>query len=143
MTVHLLRVGVGIEDIAHLRRVLARNTETGADGRPWVTVTTRFTPRRAADVLDGGSLYWIIKRQVRARQAVLAIETIVGEGGKPRCAFRLSPELVLTEPQPRRPHQGWRYYPPEDAPPDLAPSDGDLADMPDEMRGALRELGLI
>ena len=76
-------------------------------------------PTRKEEVLDGGSLYWIIRRFIRVRQRIIGLEAVVGDDGIPRCDLILDPELIRTEPQPRRPHQGWRYLNPADAPKDL------------------------
>lgn len=146
MTLHILRLAFGIRDLAHLRQVLARRVQPDAEGRPSVVVTTRNHPRRSDEVLDGGSLYWIVKGQIRARQRILAIEDVAppaqadGPPARPRCAFRLDPDLVLTRPRPRGAQQGWRYLRPDDAPPDLETGAGGLS--PD-LASNLRELGLI
>lgn len=107
---------------------------------------TRHFPRRADEILAGGSLYWVIKGYVRARQRILRFDTIedmTGEAIK-RCGIVLDLEVVPTVLQARRPHQGWRYLEHRDAPADL-PSHGGVADdePPAEMAEKLRELGLI
>ena len=105
MTVHILKLAVGIENVGHLREAQARRkAELGA-----VKHFTRFTPKRADEVLEGGSLYWVIKHYMRARQRILDIETFKDANtGRERCAFVLDPSLVLIVPVRRRPHQGWR-----------------------------------
>lgn len=149
MTLHILRLAFGIRSLAHLRRILEKRTEPGPDGAPTVAIVTRYKPRRAREILDGGSLYWIVKGQIRARQRFIAIEDIEpettgkGPSGKRRCAFRLDPELVLTVPVPRRVQQGWRYLEAEDAPDDFEDIEyGEQAPSP-ELAAGLRELGLI
>ncbi|MFQ5534211.1 MAG: DUF1489 family protein [Sphingomonadales bacterium] len=149
MTVHILRLAFGIETIERLRAVLESRGRTGADGRETVVITTRNKPRRAAEIADGGSLYWIVKGQIRARQRIVAIEEYEARGqdggpsGRRRCTFRLDPELVLTVPTPRRPHQGWRYLKPDDAPADLDARGGEKETPPAELAAELRELGLL
>ncbi len=101
MTVHLLRVAVGIDDLDHLARVQHRRLQEGPEG-PFVITQTRFAPKRADEVLDGGSLYWVIKNYVRARQRILDIRRFEDTDGKTRCALVLDPELVRTEPRYRR-----------------------------------------
>ena len=99
---------------------------------------TRQTPKRGAECLEGGSLYWVMRGAVLCRQPILAIDTI-GEGPASRCEIVLGPEIVLTEPQPRRAFQGWRYLTAADAPADLtASNDGE---MPIELARKLREVG--
>lgn len=121
-SLHLVKLCVGAESIEDLadwqagrsRAALAR----GDDPRP--VHVTRMWPRRGDELLAGGSLYWVIKGLVLVRQGIAGLEPRTGDDGIRRCALRLNPELVRTAPQPRRPFQGWRYLPPEDAPRDLA-----------------------
>ena len=95
-------------------------------------------------MLDGGSLYWVVRNFIRVRQRLLGLERIPGdESGGGKCAFILDPELILTVPVRRRPHQGWRYFEAASAPPDLGPSFESFGDMPPEMAVELRALGLI
>ncbi len=150
MAVHILRQAFGIRDLEHLRRVLARRVEPGPDGRDTVVITTRFKPRRAREVEDGGSLYWIIKGLIRARSPILAVEdhepaaTATGPTARRRCAFRLDTEIIPTVPRPRGVHQGWRYFAPGEAPPDLVDIDEDgKGDLTPELAAELRALGLL
>jgi hypothetical protein len=101
-------------------------------------VHTRMTPKRAEEILDGGSLYWVIKGTILVRMPILAIET-TGPKGHTRCLIRLAPTPVLTAPTPRRAFQGWRYLTVADAPPDLATSGGE--GIPTDLAKQLRELG--
>jgi hypothetical protein len=105
--------------------------------------TTRMFPKRADEILDGGSLYWVIKGQVKARQPILDIRETTGGDGIKRCDLVLGPEVVETVMQPKRPFQGWRYYDPKDAPQDLTNAGSGLAEMPEEMKRELAELGLL
>jgi hypothetical protein len=123
----LIKLAVGASDVADL---VAWSKRRGVIG-------TRMTPKRAGEILDGGSLYWVVKGTVLVRMPVSALET-TGEKGHTRCMIRLGAP-VLTAPQPRRAFQGWRYLRPEDAPPDLAQSGA--AEMPSELARQLRELG--
>ena len=140
MTVHLLKICVGIDDIPHLARSQERRI---AQSKGKLYHRTRHTPRRAEEVLDGGSLYWIIKGFVQVRQRIIGIHRRKDEDGKPYCLLERDQELVPTVWQPRRPHQGWRYLEPEDAPPDLARGNDEVHEMPPEMAAELRNLGLI
>ncbi len=142
MTVHLVKLCVGVDRLEQLRdwqamRSAARRAR-GERANPWHI--TRMMPRRAQELLDGGSLYWVIKRMVQARQRILGLEEVVGEDGIRRCRLVLDEELIATQPQPRRPFQGWRYLDPKDAPPDLDVQGGG-AELPDELRAHLREIG--
>ena len=133
MALHILKLCVGVDSLQDLKDWRASRA---AAGHPSVC-STRMAPKRAAEILEGGSLYWVIRGQVLVRQAILEIRT--GQPGPQPCHLMLDPDLVETAPQPRRPFQGWRYLDPADAPPDLATS-GAEAMSPDLAR-QLRELG--
>jgi hypothetical protein len=134
VTVHLLRPAVGVSDLDHLRQVMRERGE----GR---SIFTRTIPKRADELLDGGSVYWIIARRIQARQRITRIEKHEDDEGRPFCRIFIDGEVVPVEPWPRRPHQGWRYLKPEEAPSDLR--EGDTGDMPPEMIAELRDLGLL
>ena len=135
MALHIIKLVVGIDTLDEL---LAWRRERAHLEPEW-RVRTRMTPKRAAEVEDGGSIYRVIKGVIVARQRILAIETH-GEGRAARCAMVVSPEVVRVAPTPRRPFQGWRYLRAEDAPPDLAAGQGG-AHLPAELAVRLRELG--
>lgn len=139
---HLIKLCVGTESVDDLvawqREVAARNAGAGRVARP--THVTRMWPRRAAELLDAGSLYWVFKGLVLGRQRILGLEARDGEDGIRRCAIALDPEVVRTMPQPRRPFQGWRYLRPEDAPRDVAAG---VADLPPGLMASLAEIGVL
>jgi len=140
MPVHLLKICVGIEDIDHLAR--AQKQRIRDTGR--LVHVTRSMPRRAAEVLDGGSLYWIIRGFIQVRQRIIGLHRATNSRGLSCCEIERDPELVRTVPQPRRPHQGWRYLDPADAPADLADADrAGFEKLPPAMLAELRELGLV
>jgi hypothetical protein len=112
MPLHIIKLCVGAETVDDLK---AWRREQGP-GEPWV-LRTRMTPKRAAEVLDGGSVYRVFKGLVLCRQRILKIDT-VGDGQAARCHMTLDEEVILTEPLPRRPFQGWRYFEDKDAPAD-------------------------
>ena len=102
-----------------------------------------MVPRRVSDLLENGSIYWVIKRQIRVRQVLTDIEEFVDDQGIRRCHLHLNPSLVTTRLQARRPFQGWRYLTPQDAPPDM-PTDVEIDDdMPEDMRHELSDMGLL
>ncbi len=140
MTLHLLKLAVGIE---HLDDLKARqNKFVSASGN--YQHTTRMFPKREAELLDGGSMYWVIKRLVTVRQPILALHRETDPNGRGYCLIELAPKHILVAPQRKRPFQGWRYYKPEDAPADLDSQDGYIdPDMPDDMRAELSRIGLI
>ncbi len=102
-----------------------------------------MVPTRAAELVEGGSLYWVIKGQIAARQRLLEIEPFVDVDGIGRCRLWLDPEVVHVSPRPYRAFQGWRYFQDKDAPPDLDAVAKGAADMPEAMRRELGELGLL
>jgi hypothetical protein len=145
---HLLKMCVGIGSIDELREFrAARRKERGGS---WVY--TRNHPRRAAEVLAGGSIYWVIRGKVQVRQRVTGFRSELDDKGRAYCLIEVEEHLVPTLWRPWRPFQGWRYLSPADAPPDLsggaAPQDyavpGFAEDsMPAHMVAELRALGLL
>ena len=106
------------------------------------THTTRMVPTRKDELLDGGSLYWVIKGKIQARQHLLDIRPFTDEAGIKRCDLVMEPRLILTRYQPKRPFQGWRYLKVDEAPADMRVA-GEAASMPDAMRRDLTELCLL
>lgn len=136
---HLIKLSVGTEDVDDLARWQAhRRKQTGR-----VFHRTRMMPRRREELVNGGSIYWVIKGVVRARQRLLDIEAAVDEEGRRCTLLILEPKLVRTVPRAHRAFQGWRYLEPEDAPPDLDDATAGLEDMPPDLAAALQELGLL
>lgn len=144
MALHLLKLCVGCESIADLESWIEETRlHFHRIGRPYRQQhTTRMVPRRGAEILDGGSLYWVIKGWIAARQRIEAIEPFIGEDGISRCHLVLEPKVQPVASRPCRPFQGWRYLADKDAPADLTPA-GEAGQMPEAMRAELRALGLI
>jgi hypothetical protein len=134
MTIHLIKLCVGCDTVEEL---LAWRAEQDAS-RPW-KMRTRQTPRRAADLIDGGSLYRVYRGVVLSRQRILTIET-VGDGVAAHCEVTLDPVVMLTVPMPRRAFQGWRYLDVNDAPADIGVF-GALDTVPTALARELREIG--
>ena len=147
MSVNLIKLGVGIDDVEHLQDVqrsrLNAQIVSGIKN-PYLQHITRNTPKRAQEFLDGlGSLYWVIKRKVCVRQRIVEFRAVEREDGKTACAFILDTELIRVRPRSFRPFQGWRYLPTPDSPQDL-PTGFDASDsMPENMADELKELGLL
>ncbi len=133
MTLNMIKLCVGCDTVDELLEW--RRSEGG--GQPWI-MRTRQTPKRAAELSDGGSLYRVFKGFVLCRQRILEVQT-VGAGPASRCEVTLEPDVTLTQPMPRRPFQGWRYLDGKDAPADLRGL-GDEA-IPQPLAQRLRELG--
>jgi hypothetical protein len=135
MALHMIKLCVGaatIEDLVEWRQA------HGRPGEPWI-LRTRQTPKRAAEMVDGGSVYRVFKGVILCRQRILAVNT-VGEGAAARCEVALDEAIVRVVPAPRRAFQGWRYLEPKDAPGDLA-RDG-LGEVPQELARKLLEAGV-
>lgn len=130
MPLHLIKLCVGVSDVEWLE-------SRAANGKP-LMVHTRMTPKRAAELEDGGSLFWVIKGVVACRQPILDVKT-VGEGKASRCEVSLEPRVIRTAPLGRRPFQGWRYLEGKDAPVDLTLAEA--TDLPGDLVRELRELG--
>lgn len=137
---HLIKLCVGVE---HPQELIdwqdRRRAETGIDHAFHVT---RMWPRRADELLSGGSLYWVMKGMIRARQKVLGLEERIGTDGIRRCAIILHENVVQTEMVRRRAFQGWRYLSPDQAPADIAGAATDTVALPDALSHALAEMGV-
>jgi len=134
MALHMIKLCVGCDSVEELLDWRAAHDDP--DGH-WI-LRTRQTPKRAAEIVAGGSLYRVFKGVILCRQAILAIET-VGEGVTARCEVTLDPTPVRVAPTPRRAFQGWRYLDPRDAPEDLAVEA--FGDLPTKLARQLREAG--
>jgi hypothetical protein len=139
MALHLLKLAVGVNDLADLRK---RQRERAKE-RGFYCFYTRNMPRRQDEVLDGGSVYWVIKGFIEARQRIRGFVPIVNRRGRPAVLVKLEAKIVPTLGQPRRAFQGWRYLTPAEAPPDLPKRGRGSAEMPAAMARELRELGLL
>ncbi len=144
MTVNIIKLCVGVEDPETLQGYNEMRLAQKKKAKEPLELmhVTRMTPKRVDEVLDNGSLYWVMKGVVRCRQRILELRPLVDDEGKSHCGFVLDPELVLTERLAKRPFQGWRYLEPSNAPRDARACEGE-DDMPIEMREELRELGLL
>lgn len=138
MALNLIKLAVGAEDIADLRQWQRRRKKE----RGFSAFYTRNTPRRAEELLDGGSIYWVIKGYVRVRQLLKGFTSTVDDEGQPLCVVRYDMRLVPTVAVPKRPFQGWRYLEGKDAPPDWKGSKGS-AELPPKLAEELRSLGLL
>ena len=145
MALHLIKLCVGADSIEDLREWVSERSliAMAAGMEPHSSHITRMIPKRDRELLDGGSLYWVFKGQVQARQQLLDIKTFTDANGISRCELVLGPEVVETEFQPRRAFQGWRYLTEDDAPRDLKNMGEGAADLPLELRRELAELGLL
>ncbi|QPQ54694.1 DUF1489 domain-containing protein [Allosphingosinicella flava] len=129
---HISKVAVACSGFDALRSRQAARIENGI-----VSVVTRYKPKRAEELI-GGSLFWIIKHRLIARQTILGF----AETEEGRAIIRVDASLVPVKARPKRAHQGWRYLTAADAPADLGSGDG-IADLPAMLAGKLAGLALI
>ena len=139
-TINLLKLCVGTETVEDLALWQEMRRKHWPDGHP--RHITRMWPKRAEELLNGGSLYWVFKGIILARQYIIALDEVRGEDGILRCGLVLNPELHRTAPAPRRPFQGWRYLSVQDAPHDLPKGRTSEEPLPAELARALADIGL-
>jgi hypothetical protein len=145
MPLHLIKLAVGCDSVTDLDDwIKLRLKEKKKKGqKPEHIHTTRMLPKRADELTDGGSLYWVIRGQVACRERIVDIRRTTGKDGIKRCQVVLDGKVVLVEPRPRAAFQGWRYLEDKEAPRDLARAAPGAARMPEAMRRELQELGLL
>ncbi len=141
MTINLVKLSVGTETVEGLEawQHLRRSDHPDGCSRH----VTRMWPKRETEILLGGSMYWVIKGSIQARQRIKGFEEVIGADGIRRCAIVLEPELIRTQATLRRPFQGWRYLKLEDSPPDLPKGRESEEPLPTELASALAEIGLL
>lgn len=145
MALHMLKLCVGCDSVEQLvASVMRTRARQRRAGKPEEYIhTTRMVPKRAAELVDGGSLYWVIKGNIQCRQRLLDIRPFTDANGIGRCDLIMETRVVATYWQPRRAFQGWRYLKGSEAPADLGESRSGLASVPPELRLELAELGLL
>jgi hypothetical protein len=145
MPLHLIKLCVGCDSVRDLedwiKQKLKEKKKRGE--KPERIHTTRMVPKRAEELIDGGSLFWVIRGEITCRERIRAVRPFVDKEGVGRCALVLDPKVVLVQPRPYRAFQGWRYLAAKDAPLDLDKAAPGAAAMPEKLRRELRELGLM
>lgn len=138
MALHMVKLCVGVENVEDLKEWQDRRVKERIKKKqsPNPFHDTRMTPKRADEMLAGGSLYWVIKHFIIVRQKLIGFEAVTDAEGKAMCRVHLDPELVRTAPRKKRPFQGWRYLEPTDAPSDL---DGKGPALSADLETALKE----
>ena len=146
MPLHLIKLAVGCESVKELKEWIAERMQAAKKkGLPRHHIhVTRMVPKRDTEILAGGSLYWVIKGEIAAREKIIGIEPFRDKDGIGRCRIVMQPKVFAVSPRPMRPFQGWRYLKPDGAPPDLGKiAAKGVAAMPEPMRRELRDLGLL
>jgi hypothetical protein len=138
--VNLLKLCVGadsVDDLLEWHRTHPSPYSTGERRH-----VTRMWPKREAEIVAGGSLYWVVKGVILCRQRIVRLEEVDRGDGIRRCGIVMDPVVVRTEAAMRRPFQGWRYLDPKDSPPDLPKGRAKDTALPEDMALALAEIGL-
>lgn len=136
-SLNMMKLCVGCDDPAELA---AWQNQRWKGANP--VHVTRMWPKREPELLNGGSIYWVFKGLMMARQRLVGLEERIGEDGIRRCALVLDPDLIRVTATPRRPFQGWRYLPSGDAPADLPAGRASEPSLPEDIARALSEMGL-
>ena len=145
MPLHLIKLAVGCDSVKELKGWVAERMQIAKrKGLPRHHIhITRMTPKRDVEILGGGSLYWVIRGEIAAREKLIAIEPFRDRDGIGRCRLIMQPRVIAVAPRPMRPFQGWRYFEHGVAPPDLGKAAAGIAAMPEPLRRELRDLGLL
>ena len=144
MTLNIIKLCVGVETVEELAQwqlSRIRDQKKRKVKKPVLMHVTRMTPKRKDEVLDGGSLYWVIKGQIAVRQKILDLRPVV-KNAKPHCGIVYDQRLVPLQRRAHRAFQGWRYLLPKDAPSDARGAKG-LHTLPEQLQKELVELGLL
>jgi hypothetical protein len=139
MPLHIVKLCVGVSEVEEMKSWI-KLAQRGEDTLDHVT---RMFPRRKAEILPGGSLYWVIRGLILCRQPIADLEAVRGHDGIERCRIVFKPQIIRVRPTPRRAFQGWRYLEDADVPPDLKKGEMAVADMPEALRKDLAALGLL
>ena len=139
MTIHIIKLCVGVDSVEHLMELRKNNPRYRT--LDYHYHITRFKPKKAEEILDGGSIYWVIKGFILARQRIIGFEDVQTDQGV-KCMIKMDKKVHLTESQPRRAFQGWRYFEENAAPKDVSQKT-EVAEMPMELKNDLKTLGLL
>lgn len=142
MSLHIVKVAAGISSLESLKRVMAQYSYNDPDLGPIMPMSSRNRPQRT-EVLDGGSVYWIIKGKIVARAAIIAVRDEERLDGRKGCQICVEPTVIPTVPYLKRGFQGWRYLKPEDAPADQITGDSDAGIGSADLAAELQEMGLL
>ncbi|WP_090158527.1 DUF1489 family protein [Loktanella sp. DSM 29012] len=138
--VNLVKLSVGTESIENMLDWQRVRSQQVRDGQYYHV--TRMWPKREDELLNGGSIYWVIKGVILCRQPIMALREIIGQDGVRRCGLVLAPDVIHVAATPKKAFQGWRYLSPADAPPDLAEGRQAEEPLPPELSKALADIGV-
>ncbi|MFC7290113.1 DUF1489 family protein [Hirschia litorea] len=140
----MIKLAAGAESVESFTQwqqsVIERRKAAGLSPNP--VHETRMMPKRGPEIINGGSMYWVIKHKICLRQRIIEIERVEIEGAPKFCLIHFDPELVPVHVKVKRPFQGWRYLKSSDAPPDISQAARSLGDTPLHLALALKEAGV-
>ena len=139
--INLIKLSVGSDTFDDLVAWQSTKRAQTPDGYP--RHITRMWPKRETEILNGGSIFWVIKGVVTCRQRVIRLDEYISADGIRRCAIVSDPELIRVQSALKRPFQGWRYLKPEDSPPDLPEGRAREEPLPVALSQALAEIGVL
>ncbi|MFV2051975.1 DUF1489 family protein [Aliiroseovarius sp. YM-037] len=138
--IHLVKLSVGSESVDSLEEWQEARRKDLPDKLP--RHVTRMWPKREDEILNGGSIYWVIQGAIRCRQKIIRLDEVIGNDGIRRCGIVLDSQIIRTSQALKRPFQGWRYLNPADAPADLTQARQSEDTLPDDLSAALSDIGV-
>ena len=144
MALHMIKLVVGVQDLDEFLQI-QRDSVFDYNGVPANAVWTRYKAKRSEEILNGGSIYRVIKNKICCRQKVIGFEmTETAEKGT-QCMIIVESDIIQTYSTPKRPFQGWRYLEPASVPKDrgLYLGDNQREEISPDLEGELRDAGLL
>ena len=145
-TVNIVKLAVGVKSVEELALIQRRFlSHGGAHAKNGFYHSTKLMPKKHESIVKSGSLYWVIKGVICARQKIVAIEKDEDPDGIKRCKIFLDGTIIKTTPMRKKPFQGWRYLKKNRTPADIIdPVTGTFEDdIPLEVQQQLLEVGLL
>lgn len=140
----MIKLVVGVDDLDHFLEIQKRSI-VKFNGMPANPVRTRFKPKRAEEILNGGSLYRVIKNKICCRQKIIGFDQYESPDKGTQTLILVEPTIIQTISTPKRPFQGWRYLEPAAAPKDrgIYMGDNQREEIPEDLEDSLRGAGLL
>ena len=144
--VNIVKLAVGVKSVEELaliqRRFLNQSKTQTSKG---FYHSTKLMPKKHEAIVESGSLYWVIKGVICARQKIVEIIKKEDPDGVKRCRIYLENSIIKTTPIRKRPFQGWRYLKKNRTPADIVdPVTATFdEDIPLEVQQQLLEVGLL
>ena len=144
-SINLIKLCVGAKSVSDLyqwqkHQINGKNSENAEEK---IVHVTRMWPKREPELLSGGSIYWVFKGLILARQEIINLREIISADGIKRCGIVLNQKIFTTMPTPKRAFQGWRYLTSEQAPSDSGTYSGEKDELPHKLQLELSRLGVL